>query len=137
MSIVNDVLSITDDILGIRDDLGAIKEPVYLMTRVWEEVKGIGNYLDSEVPVLPTPFVVDYSHKVALREGGSIRQGDIILKHISKQSYPTEDLVDCSVNDDLTEKWYKIGDRLYEVISVTQDYVYWNVQVRKTVMILE
>lgn len=133
MSIVDDILSITDDILGIRDDIGAIKEPVHILTRVWEEKKGIGAFKDSLVQITPTPYLVDYSHKLSVTEAGSVRQGDIILKHISKNKYKTENLIDCSVTDDLTEKWYKIGNRLYEVISVTQDYVYWNVQIRKTI----
>lgn len=133
MSIVEDVLSITDDILGLRDELGAIKEPVYLLTRKWTEKKGVGLYSDMTETIFPTPYLVDYSHKLSVKEGGAIRQGDIILKHISKQRYPKEELIDCSVSDEKTEKWYKIGNRLYEVISVTQDYVYWNVQLRKTI----
>lgn len=134
MSIVDDVLSITNDILGLRDELGAIKHHVYIFTRTWPETKGIGIPVDTEVQVLPTPFLQDYSQDLRVREGGNIRQGDIILKHISKQAYPTEDLIDCSVSNPKTmEKYYKINNRLYEVINVKQDYVYWNVQVRKTI----
>jgi hypothetical protein len=133
MSIVQDILSITDDILGLRDDLGATKHLVYLFTRTWPATKGVGIPVDAEVQVLPTPFLQDYSQDLRAREGGNVRQGDIIIKHISKQSYPTEDLVDCSVVDaKKVEKYYKINNRLYEVINVKEDYVYWNVQVRKT-----
>lgn len=134
MSIVSDVLSITDDILGLRDDIGAIKHHVYLFTRTWSVTKGVGTPVDTEVQVLPTPFLQDYSQDLRAREGGSVRQGDIIVKHISKQSYPTEDLIDCSVaNSTTTERYYKINNRLYEVVNVKEDYVYWNVQVRKTI----
>lgn len=133
MSIVDDVLSITDDILSIRDQIGAVKEPVYLLTRTWTEKKGVGQYSDMTETIYPTPYVVDYSHKLSVKEGGAIRQGDIILKHISKQRYSKESMIDCSVDSENKEKFYLIKNRLYEVISVTQDYVYWNVQIRKTI----
>jgi hypothetical protein len=134
MSIVEDVLSITDDILGLRDELGAIKHKVYIVTRTWPEVKGVGAYVEEVAQILPTPFLQDYSQDLRVREGGNIRQGDIVLKHISKQSYPSEDKIDCSVPDSKKmEKYYKINNRLYEVVNVKEDYVYWNVQVRKTI----
>jgi hypothetical protein len=133
MSIVDDVLSITDDILGLRDDLGAIKHHVYIVTRTWPATKGVGSYVETVEQVLPTPFLQDYSQDLRVREGGNIRQGDIMIKHISKQSYPLEVAVDCSVDDSKkVEKYYKINNRLYEVINVKEEYVYWNVQVRKT-----
>jgi len=130
--IVDDILECTDDILGLRDDLGVIKDLVYILTRVWPGKKGVGNPVDSLAPILPTPYLVDLSHSLRLREGGLIKQGDILVKHISKQSYATEDLIDCTVEDDKTEKFYYFGGRLYSVISVEKEYVYWNVQVRKT-----
>lgn len=137
MSIVNDVLSITNDILGLRDELGAIKHHVYLVTREWSgTAKGDGQMTETEEKILPTPFLQDYSHDLRLREGGMIRQGDIMIKHISMQSYPDEDMIDCSVPMDkqkTTEKYYRVDGKFYEVISVKRDYVYWNVQVRKTV----
>jgi hypothetical protein len=134
MGIVDDVLAITDEILGIRDDIGAIKETISILTRTWDEEKGKGDYTDTIEQILPTPWLIDYAHRLDLKEGGNIRQGDILIKMISMESYATEDLIDCSVTDeDLTEKYYLIKDRLYEVVSVTQEYVYWNVLVRKTI----
>lgn len=132
MSIVNDILQNIDSYLGLRDELGAIKEPIYILTRTWESEKGLGLPVDLQVPVFPTPQLVDLTHSLRLREGGTIKQGDILLKMISKKTYPDEDMINLSVRDELTEKWYVIKGYTYEVISLTQDYVWWNVQLRKT-----
>lgn len=131
--IVSDILSITDDILGLRDDLGALKHPIYILTRTWagQEI-GDGAAVDSSAQILPTPYLVDYSHSIKLREGGAIREGDIVLKMISKQSYPNEDQIDCSTATKKIEKFYYINGKMYEVISVTSEYVYWNVHLRRT-----
>jgi hypothetical protein len=133
MSIVDDVLSVTDEILGLRDELGAIKHHVYLVTRVWPSEKGLGVYAETIEQILPTPYIRDYSQDLRIKEGGNIRLGDIILKMISKETYTMESMIDCSVPDKRTEKYYKINGRLYEVISVTEDYVCWNVHIRKTI----
>lgn len=132
-NIVNEILSCTDEILGLRDDLGAIKHLVYILTRVWSGTElGKGTALDSIAQILPTPYVVDYSHSLKIREGGKIKEGDIVLKMLSKQTYTEESMIDCSVTDKKTEKYYYINGRLYNVISVTSDYVYWNVHIRKS-----
>lgn len=132
-NIVNDILSCADDILGIRDDIGATKHPIYILTRVWsgDEI-GSGTAVDTKVQMLPTPYLVDFSHSLRLREGGKIKEGDILLKTVSKQSYPTENLIDCSVSNKKTEKFYFINGFLYQVISVTSSYVTWAVHIRKT-----
>lgn len=131
-SIVDDILECTDDILGIRDELGATKHLVYILTRVWDgSERGDGNASDTTIQIKPSPQIVDYSHSLRLREGGKIREGDIVLKHLSKQTYTEESMIDCSVDDKLTEKYYYINGRLYNVIDITSDYVYWNVHVRK------
>ena len=131
--IVEDILSITDDILGLRDDLGAKKSNVYILTRTWlEERVGKGEYSDETAQILPTPYLVDLSHDKRLRQGGNIKQGDILVKHISKQSYPNESDINCKDADKMVEKFYVIDGCRYRVISIVQDYVYWNVQLRKT-----
>lgn len=130
--IVTDILSITDDILGLRDDLGAKKQNVYILTRTWDGSElGDGTPSDVAVQILPTPHIVDYAHSLRLKEGGNIREGDIILKHLSKQTYTDESMIDCSVSDQVTEKYYYIDEKLYTVIHVKSDYVYWNVHIRK------
>lgn len=131
-NLVDEILECTDEILGIRDDLGAYKHKTYVLTRIWSEGLGKGFATDSLEQVLPSPYLVDYSHDLRIRENGMIKQGDIMLKHISKESYPQEEMIDCTVNDpDKMEKFYYINGRLYNVVSVVESYVYWNVMVRK------
>jgi hypothetical protein len=131
MGIVDDILSVTNEILGLRDDLGAIKHPIYILTRIWSgQERGSGAPTDSVQQILPTPYLVDLSHRINLREGGSLKQGDILLKMLSKQKY-SEAQINCSVSDAKTEKWYYFNGLLYEVVSITEEYVYFNVQVRK------
>jgi hypothetical protein len=131
MGIVDDVLKNVDSILGLRDDLGAIKHPIYILTREWSgNEPGSGTPTDSTQQVLPTPYLVDLSHSLRLREGGNLKQGDLLLKMISKKTY-NEKQINCSVENQNQERWYYINGLLYEVISITEEYVYFNVQVRK------
>ena len=131
-NLVDEILSDTDDILGLRDELGAGKHDVYILTRKWSESLGKGFATDSIEKLYPTPFITDYSHDLRIRENGMIKQGDLNLKHISKQSYPDESMIDCTVSDPATtEKFYYINSRLYTITSIVGSYVYWNVMVRK------
>ena len=132
MGIVDDVLSNLDDILGLRDELGAIKHHVFILTRKWSEERGKGTYTDTKEQVLPTPYVVDFSHDLRLKEAGMIKQGDILVKMISKKKYQ-EVQINCTVTDNKTEKYYLINNQLYEVVNVKDDYVHYDVQIRKTI----
>ena len=131
--IVEDLIPEIDGILGLRDELGAIKNKVQIVVWKWPQEKGQGSPAETIFDVRPTPYVVNYAHNTKIQEGGYWKQGDLLLKHISKGSYPLESDVDCTVSDDLTEKWYLIDGYKYEVVSVVDGYVYWNVQVRKTI----
>lgn len=131
--IVDDVLSVTDEILGIRDEIGAVKRPVFILTRTWSGTKiGDGAPSDVAVQVLPTPNVKDLSLDYRVREGGAIQSGDMLIKNISRESYPTEDHVNCTTDAKNLERWYYIDGKLYEVINVTRKYVTWYVQIRKS-----
>ena len=134
MSIVDDVLSCTDDILGIRDCIGANKSSgVFIVCRTWEEKKGVGTPSEKVSQVLPSPQIVSLRHSKRIREAGNNKQGDIMLKYISKQSYKESDL-DLRVPKEskLTEeKFYRINDKDYEVLDIEEDYVYFNVTLRK------
>jgi len=131
--IVDDILEITDDILGIRDDLGAEKHSVFIFTRTWSGSRlGEGTKTDSQTQILPTPALIDHSHNLRLKEGGRIRQGDIMVKYISKQSFPDESVFDNSTSGKNIEKYILINNRLYTVINIVEEHVYWNIQVRKT-----
>lgn len=131
--LVNDILGCTDEILSIRDDLGAKKYQVSILTRVWSGTElGDGTPVDSVEKIYPSPYIVDYSQSLRLSEGGNVKEGDILLKNISRQSYANESDLDCSTNNKNIEKFYFINNRLYNVVSITRHYVYWNVMVRQT-----
>lgn len=132
MSLVSDIRDDVDQILSLRDQIGAVKTPVYIMTRVWADKKGVGNFVDTFVQVLPSPRIVTFEHSSRIREGGTIQQGDILLKGIAQNLYPTRETVDCSVDSDKLERWYWMNGWLYEVKSAEQKYVTWNVLITKT-----
>jgi len=129
-----------DCALQVRDDLGLQIHNVYIVTRTRAvadpELEGFGEegmIIDTKVQIFPTPKIVDYSHSLRTREGGSIKQGDLVLKQISKNNYSRED-IDCTkteIQGDNVEKYYYINSDLYTVISVTEKVMWWNVQVRK------
>jgi len=120
-----------DSILGLRDDIGAVKSPVFIVTRTWGEQKGVGVPTDVKTQILPSPRIVEMSHDMRLREGGFVKQGDIILKMISKESYKETD-IDLSVPSDKVEKYYLVKNALYEIVSVVDKYVVFQVHLRRT-----
>ncbi len=128
-----------DAILAIRDAVGAIIKPVYFVTRTFyrdkemqEPAKGPegSNATDLVVQLLPTPGMKQFNQDIRLREGGSIKAGDIILKGISKNLFKEQD-IDGSTSAKNIQKFYLIGDKLYQVINVTARHVTFNVQVRE------
>ena len=120
-----------DSILSLRDEIGAVKAPVYIVTRTWKEKKGIGDFTETKNQILPSPRIIDLSHDARIREGGAVKQGDLILKMISKESYQEKD-IDLSVTDDKTEKFYLIKNGLYELVSLIDKYVVFQVHLRRT-----
>lgn len=122
----------SDCFLGIRDDIGASFKKVFLVKRKWSGVEpGDGTAKDVSTALLPTPRVVEFSHTFRVLEGGSVQQGDILLKGISKHKYPSQCQVDGSADGGAIENFYLVGDFLYKVISVTEKLLTWNVQLRK------
>lgn len=133
--IVNSVIDGLDSILGVVDDIGAVKYPVYIITRTWQGRKGIGTPEDEFEQILPTPHQVNYSQDIRTKTGGAIEAGDILLTMISKERYPSQKLIDLSIDrEDETpktmERYYFINDTLYEVKNVRSKYVCWNVLLR-------
>lgn len=137
--IIDSLLPASDAIFGIRDSIGAVIKPVFLVTRSWytdEDLtvassqvgEGFGD--DKEVPLLPSPRLKNFAQDIRLKEGGSIKAGDIILSNVSKNSYDESDL-DASVSDANVEKLYRVGDKIYQVINIYEKYVSWNVQLRE------
>lgn len=133
MGLISDLTSVADDILGVRDDLGAAIHDVYILTRTWSGTEpGDGSKTDSTAQVTPTPAIKDLAHDFKAQEAGNYEQGDLILKGISKQSYPNESDIDLSTGSDDVQKFYQINGKLYQVISVKERYITWDVQIRKT-----
>lgn len=132
------LLGNVDAILGVRDSIGAIIQPVYFLTRTWYCDKGLtkmagqpeGFAKDTIERLLPSPGMKQFNQDIRLREGGSIKAGDIILKSISRSKFKESDL-DGSTCAKNIQKFFVIGDKLYQVINVTQRYVTFNVQVRE------
>lgn len=129
---IDDIIDAANDAFEARDDIGAIKAEVYIVTRIWSGDRiGDGTPTETKVRMLPTPNIIDLSQDIRLSTAGAIKQGDLILKSISKLNYPTENDVDCLVTSKTTEKFYEVGGYLYKVIHVKSPYHAWNVHVRR------
>jgi hypothetical protein len=129
--VIDSLMPAIDSILGVRDSIGAVIQPVFLVTRTWSgSTIGEGVAHDAEAQMLPSPGLKDFSQDIRLREGGSVKQGDIILTNVSKNSYKEADL-DGSSSKANVEKLYRVGAKLYQVINVAEKYVTWDVQLRQ------
>lgn len=132
MSIIEDLKKNINSILGVRDELGAGLKDVYLVRRQWTGLEaGLGSCVETKVKVEPSPRVVEFKHDKRIQSGGVIDSGDILLKMVSKQSYPTQDLIDGSSSSERIENLYDVGGVLYRVISVVEKHLTWNVQLRQ------
>lgn len=119
-------------ILQSREKIGAALKSVSLVTRSWSGSRvGEGTAEDSSVAVRPTPRVKPFAHDLRIREGGAIKQGDILIKGISKQNFPDEDQIDGSSDAKNIEKFYEIGNKIYQVIEIRERHLTWDVQVRR------
>jgi len=132
MSLIDSLMPGLNQILGIRDQIGAGLKKVSFVTRTWTGFEpGDGQAQDTVQPIDPTPMIVDFSHNERIQSGGVIQQGDVLLRHISKKSYPQKEMVDGLSLDKSVEKFYDIGGSLYQVISVKENHLTWDVQVRR------
>ena len=130
-SIIDSLMPAIDSILGVRDTIGAALKPVYFVTRVWSGSEpGDGIAFDIATQMLPSPQIVDLSHNMRLIEGGGVKQGDIMLKLISKNSYPSIDFIWRKSLARNTELFYQVGDYLYQVINVVEKHLTWDAQLR-------
>lgn len=121
-----------DAALSVRDKIGAKFHDVFIVTRTWTgEDIGDGVSSETEIQVLPTPQIVDYSMDIRLQTGSSIRQGDLILKGISCNKFELKDL-HTQTEQDQVEKFYKINNEFYDVIRIRERFVTFEVHVRKT-----
>lgn len=131
-SIVANLKPGLDSILGIRDEIGAALKPVFLVTRTWSGTEiGDGTKKETRSEVRPSPGIRQYTNDLRITEGGAVKQGDVLLKMISKQSFPTEKDVDCSVSSNTVEKFYEVDGILYRVVNVREKHLTWDVLVRR------
>jgi hypothetical protein len=132
MGIVSDLTDVADDILGVRDAIGATIHPIYILTRQWSGAEpGDGTAVDTVAIVKPSPAIKSLAHDFVAIQAGSVQSGDLLLKGISKQSYPLKESVAFTAQEPNIEKFYRIDGALYQVISVVENYIYWNVQIRR------
>lgn len=132
IGVVGGLKSSVDSILGLRDRLGAALMPVYLVTRSWngEEI-GDGMAEESKVQILPSPRIVSMSDDSRVVEGGQIQLDDIMLKMVSKVSYPSKSMIDGTSENQTVEMFYEVDGNLYKATNVTEKHLYWNIQIRK------
>lgn len=132
MSVIDDLRPTVHSLLGIRDQLGAALATVKIVTRTWSGTEaGEGTAAETSVTLSPSPKVVNYSHSIRLQQGGAVKQGDLVLKQISKTQFASQAQVDGSSAARNVEKFFEVGGQLYQAISVTEDHFWWNVQVRR------
>lgn len=131
MSLIDSIKSGIDPILAVRNTVGAIKSEVYLVRRIWTGPEaGKGDYQDEKTLVYPQPRIVDYSQSLRVIEGGVYKQGDLMIKGISKNRYERHD-IDGSQPDKWIDMFFQIDNDFYRVVSITEKYATWSVQVRK------
>lgn len=129
--VVDSLLPAIDSILGVRDQIGAVIQPVYVVIRTWSGSQvGDGTAVDTKDQIYPTPGLKNFAQDIRLREGGSVKAGDIILVGVSKNLY-TEEMLDGSTDTPNIEKFFLVGAKLYQVINVVEKYVTWDVQLRE------
>ncbi len=136
--IVAGMLQGIDGILNIRDSIGAIIHPVSIVTRTWYTDPDLtiaaaqpeGYAKDLVVQLLPSPGMKEFSQDIRLREGGAVKAGDIILTSISRNKYSKSDL-DSDTGSRNVMRLFLIGDKLYQIINITEKYVTFNIQVRE------
>lgn len=128
--VIASLLPSVDAILGIRDSIGAVIDTVYLYTRTWSgSTVGAGTPTDTKTQMLPSPCLKNYAQDLRLKEGGEVKAGDIILKSVSQNSYTEANLDGSSAGMNI-EKFFLVGNKLYQVINVKKRYVTWDVQIR-------
>ncbi len=129
--IIDGLLPAIDSILGVRDAVGAVKQPVFFVTRTWDGSQiGEGAPSDVEVQMLPSPGIKDYKQDIRIREGGNIKSGDIKLFDVSGNKFTESDL-DSVTGQPNIERLYRVGAKLYQVISITKSYVTWDIMLRE------
>jgi hypothetical protein len=127
-----------NSILSIRDSIGASKQPVYFLNRTWftdgtftvQSTDISGSAKDVLTQMLPSPQIVTLTQEIKAREGGTVKNGDIMLKMISQESF-NEAALDGSSSANNVENLFIVGVKVYQVVKVTQEYVTWNLVLKE------
>lgn len=129
--LIDSLLDCSDCILSVRDTIGAVLKPQYFITRTWSGAEpGDGTAVDVPAQILPTGHIVDLSLNFRALEAGVVKQGDILLKMLSKHLYPTRSVFESTSTARNIEKFIKVGAILYETISIRERYLTWDLQLR-------
>lgn len=129
----NCILDAVDCALEAKEEVCAFKAHVYLRTRTWSgQTVGDGTYKDEESRIIPVPTIQTFEHDMRIKEGGTVKSGDLLLKSISKKRYKESDL-DLSIEDNqrYIEKFYVIRGKIYEVVSIEEQFATWSVLIRR------
>lgn len=131
-NLVESMTGCVDSILSIREKLGADLRHVYLVTRTWTgRTPGEGTYTDAVEEIKPVPALRELKHDRRVKDGGTATEGDLLIYHISKNQYPTDDLLSCASSAKNIEKFYKIGKFTYTVLKIQERYITWDIEVRR------
>ena len=114
----------------IRDALG-VKSKVYILTRVWPNAVGVGVPVDTVAQILPSPAIQNLEHRCLITPHGDSIVGDILLKGIAFDRY-TEQTLNNTPLQPLTERYYLIDRKTYAVESIQQNYISWDVVLIKS-----
>ena len=121
---------------SLRDKIGAIKAPVYRITRFWRTNEiGAGVPQDTKEKVYPSPAIQSLERARIFSKHGQSVEADLFLKGIAQTHYPNEEFLvnrAISSNGGAMEIFWMIEDQLYVTISIVKNYITWDVAIKKT-----
>lgn len=121
-----------DCALETIEDLGLNIAKIGIFTREWSEEKlGMGKPSDSVEYFSPTPRLRTIKQSHSSKEGGLEKRGDLSIRLLSKDLYPTKEKLEVISQEKNKEIYYFINDELYELVEVTEHLTHWNVLVKK------
>lgn len=129
--IIDALSDCSDAILSIRESIGAGLKKVYFVTRTWAGGKvGQGQASDTKEQMRFTPYLVDLSLNYRALEAGVVKQGDILLKMVSKNQYPDRKVLESTDEREGVQHYYLVDDRLYLCVIVRERYLQWDIHLR-------
>lgn len=122
-----------DGVLTLRGELGLNLHPVSFVERTWSGGERDRGEVTKETvtEMWPAPRIVDLSHNFRLLEGGNYQQGDLMLRQISKNQFPKEEMLSMVTDSRAKERFILIDGKRYTVISIRERLLWWDLQIRK------